>query len=494
MLLGCVLVCGCFVDNQHLLATSSAETTTEAPTTAGTTTDEPTSDTGETTDETEAGPGSESESDTATMCPARTENCPCASPDDPCQDDLICSGEMCVVPGICGNTVLENGESCDDGNAIDGDGCNADCQPSGQQIWDHMFNGPSSQSDRARDVAVGPDGAIYVAGEITIVGAGRNAWIRKYTPGGSVVWTATYNGADNLDDAALGIAVDPNGSVIVVGYTTTASATLAWAHRYLSDDGAPAWSEAITFGEGIANGVAIETDGSAYIAGSAPSLLMLTGLDATVRKIDATGTIVWETGLDDAEAGDDEFLDVHLGPTSLIACGYNSSNADDVKVQGFDRVTGDVVEAGEEYDGGASEQGVACTVTADGRVLILADEREGGNETAYTLLQYGSDLTLDSQLRVNMRRAGGITHDADTDDVFIGGSTLSDGQFSDLFVRRAPLADPSNEHWQYIYDGPANGEDHVSAVARMPDGGLAAVGWTAVTDQGTDIWVARFTP
>jgi cysteine-rich repeat protein len=33
-------------------------------------------------------------------------------------------------PGPCGNGVLEGGETCDDGNATDFDGCDADCQPS----------------------------------------------------------------------------------------------------------------------------------------------------------------------------------------------------------------------------------------------------------------------------------------------------------------------------------------------------------------------------
>jgi cysteine-rich repeat protein len=41
--------------------------------------------------------------------------------------------DVCVVgigaPGpVCGNGTLETGEQCDDGNAIDGDGCSAACQ------------------------------------------------------------------------------------------------------------------------------------------------------------------------------------------------------------------------------------------------------------------------------------------------------------------------------------------------------------------------------
>src|SRR5262245_18137020 len=34
---------------------------------------------------------------------------------------------MCVIPNVCGNGVRELSETCDDGNQINGDGCEADC-------------------------------------------------------------------------------------------------------------------------------------------------------------------------------------------------------------------------------------------------------------------------------------------------------------------------------------------------------------------------------
>ncbi len=38
------------------------------------------------------------------------------------------------LPGFCGDTVRDAGEACDDGNLLNGDGCNIDCRLSGQQI------------------------------------------------------------------------------------------------------------------------------------------------------------------------------------------------------------------------------------------------------------------------------------------------------------------------------------------------------------------------
>jgi len=46
--------------------------------------------------------------------------------------NYVCDQEMpgaCIrPPPICGNSIVESGEQCDDGNTIDGDGCPNDCQ------------------------------------------------------------------------------------------------------------------------------------------------------------------------------------------------------------------------------------------------------------------------------------------------------------------------------------------------------------------------------
>ena len=50
----------------------------------------------------------------------------CGSIADGCGGTLEC-GAPCV-DSVCGNGVIENSETCDDGNTADGDYCSADCQ------------------------------------------------------------------------------------------------------------------------------------------------------------------------------------------------------------------------------------------------------------------------------------------------------------------------------------------------------------------------------
>lgn len=46
-----------------------------------------------------------------------------------CGPNAFCVTGVCTA-SVCGNAVVEMGEKCDDGNPIDGDGCDTDCAPS----------------------------------------------------------------------------------------------------------------------------------------------------------------------------------------------------------------------------------------------------------------------------------------------------------------------------------------------------------------------------
>ena len=53
-----------------------------------------------------------------------------------CTNDSQCGGSRCVTGkcvGFCGDSVLDPGEVCDDGNRVDGDGCDNNCRLSNTQ-------------------------------------------------------------------------------------------------------------------------------------------------------------------------------------------------------------------------------------------------------------------------------------------------------------------------------------------------------------------------
>ncbi|AKT39081.1 uncharacterized protein CMC5_032280 [Chondromyces crocatus] len=50
-----------------------------------------------------------------------------------CDDNggVVCDGAGQCIPAVCGDGVTEGAEVCDDGNLIDGDGCDSNCRPTG---------------------------------------------------------------------------------------------------------------------------------------------------------------------------------------------------------------------------------------------------------------------------------------------------------------------------------------------------------------------------
>jgi len=62
-----------------------------------------------------------------------------------------CNAGACVMAG-CGNGVTSSSEECDDGNAVDGDGCNTDCTFSCEADAD-CADGDTCNGDEACDVA-----------------------------------------------------------------------------------------------------------------------------------------------------------------------------------------------------------------------------------------------------------------------------------------------------------------------------------------------------
>ena len=79
--------------------------------------------------ETSTETGAPTETSTETGGPCTAEGCACdPEAEAPCDPGLYCSesDQVCTAPA-CANGVVEEGEECDDGNELEGDGCDQDC-------------------------------------------------------------------------------------------------------------------------------------------------------------------------------------------------------------------------------------------------------------------------------------------------------------------------------------------------------------------------------
>src|SRR5688572_21462761 len=206
------------------------------------------------------------------------------------------SGESGESSGglTCGDGLQGADEACDDGNAIDGDGCNADCRPSGAVLWSTTAGGGLALTDEALGCAVDEMGTIYVAGFMTITKLDEDVWVRSYAADGAVGWTQQFDGALGGKDRGTALAVDAAQLVYVGGYEgVDLQGANTWVRKHAAD-GTPVWTQ-------THDGPASSTDAVYAATVTAEGDLVVTGAytvdgegqDIWLRKYDTTGATLW---------------------------------------------------------------------------------------------------------------------------------------------------------------------------------------------------------
>lgn len=87
----------------------------------------------------------------------------------------------------------------------------------GAQVWAKTYNGPANGNDQVNDMAVQPDGSVYITGRISGGSSGYDFGTMRITSAGNIVWTNIYDGSSNGNDAGTSIALDNAGALYVAG-------------------------------------------------------------------------------------------------------------------------------------------------------------------------------------------------------------------------------------------------------------------------------------
>ena len=116
---------------------------------------------------------------------------------------------------VCLDGSVDDGEQCDDGNDLNGDGCNRDCRLSGQLVWESSFGSGLGQVDQAYDVAPEVDGSVVVTGYLSANEEGaRDGWMARYNSAGSLTWEVVLAGPGEANDEIRAVSSDNAGSVL----------------------------------------------------------------------------------------------------------------------------------------------------------------------------------------------------------------------------------------------------------------------------------------
>jgi hypothetical protein len=118
--------------------------------------------------------------------------------------------------------------------------------PDGTEAWARRFDGTGRQ-DEATGLAVDARGHVYVTGwsqtEVTFSEFGDLRYMRdfvtlEYDPAGNLQWLGRHNCPTNADDGAVGVKLDPVGSVIVAG-NSWQNSFVPWSFLTVKYEGSP---------------------------------------------------------------------------------------------------------------------------------------------------------------------------------------------------------------------------------------------------------------
>jgi len=167
--------------------------------------------------------------------------------------------------------------------------------PTGDLIWQKHFDGPQSSLDVATAIAVGPDDHIYLSGYAT--GNDFDYMTLRLDPSGDIVWEKIYDGPVGYNDVATDIVLDNTGNLIVTGWTRGDSTRNDFATLKYSPNGDEEWISFFNtfssyFDEYPAD-IEVDCLDNIYIAGeNRPSDTDLGG-DYITIKLDTSGQQQW---------------------------------------------------------------------------------------------------------------------------------------------------------------------------------------------------------
>ncbi|MBL8944661.1 MAG: hypothetical protein JNK45_15985 [Myxococcales bacterium] len=159
--------------------------------------------------------------------------------------------------------------------------------PDGDTLWTEDLESFPYLEPYAQRLAVDSEENIIVVANFR-EGTSAQAWARKFSPNGTVMWTRLLDGGAGHDfDRWLGVAAGPDNEVAIVGAVDDE----AWIRLY-DQDGAEQWTLAGgAAGSAVINS-AIDEDGNIVLAEDSQNV-------GTIRKLSSIGTQLWSVEIPD---------------------------------------------------------------------------------------------------------------------------------------------------------------------------------------------------
>lgn len=412
------------------------------------------------------------------------------------------SGVTTAPQPVCGDGILEGVEECDDGNDIDGDGCDTDCTLNlDTSIWQNTYAGQAMVRESGHGVAVDSLGNVIVGGYAVDVIGNPDMWIAKYDPAGVEQWTLQLDPSEGLDDRIYAVTTDVFDNIVLVGdVDVSAASSDIWVAR-LDPEGDMQWST--TF-----DGPMAQNDGGRGVATDAEGNVLVTGFvragdndnDIFVAHLTPLGGTDWTDIVAGPDVFDDRGQAIGTDPEGNgYVAGFVSHGGFDrsVWLRKYDREGAPLWTEQWDAPNNADDAGFGLAVAPDGSVAVAGQTPVTGDNQDVWLGRFSGDGEYQWHVRfggpaVVNDQGFAVAADANNDFIVVGYRGMSETD-SDIWMRKYDVG--GNVLWSQVVAGRGNDRDQATAVATDAELNIVVAGEIRnATSSDGDIWVGKFGP
>jgi uncharacterized delta-60 repeat protein len=383
-----------------------------------------------------------------------------------------------------------------------------------QEAWVARYNGPGNDFDAAEAIAVDNSGNVYVTGRSSDPDFSTHYATIKYNSAGHEQWVARYYGPGNYYDMSTAIAIDNSGNVYVTGYSFGSGSNYDYATIKYDSFGQEQWVARYNGpnnGDDGAEGIAVDGSGNVYVTGMSRNGSGFS--DYITIKYDSAGQQVWVARYysrpgnypDESYAiAIDASGNAYVTGTSLFHSGAS-----------YDYGTIKYNSAGQQqwvgrYNGSGNRDDYAAAITVDGlgNVYVTGSSWGSGTDYDYATIKYNPAGQQEWVGRYDGPGSGSDNPRAIAIDksgsVYVTGESIGSGNDAGFDYATIKYNSAGREQWVARYDGPGNLDDEAHGIAVDNAGSVYVTGESPgsggdndyatikYSSSGQEEWVARY--